>query len=140
MLISRCAVLFEIGGYHARGRVCLLAFHLNIYICPFFIIWEVLLNGGKLRWISWGFCLFVFYVPSTARLFRDDTPIYCPLRRTWSSVFTPFPLGIEPGPSRGSPLHNRCATQAPLISWGADILVLYSLRNIILITDSACKD
>ena len=27
-------------------------------------------------------CLFVFYVPSTARSFRDGTPIYCPLRRT----------------------------------------------------------
>ena len=27
-------------------------------------------------------CLFVFYVPSTARSFRDSNPIYCPLRRT----------------------------------------------------------
>ena len=27
------------------------------------------------------YCLFVFYVPSTARSFRDGTPIYCPLRR-----------------------------------------------------------
>ena len=27
-------------------------------------------------------CLFVFNVPSTARSFRDVTPIYCPLRRT----------------------------------------------------------
>ena len=26
--------------------------------------------------------LVVFYVPSTARSFRDGTPIYCPLRRT----------------------------------------------------------
>ena len=26
--------------------------------------------------------LFVFYVPSTARTFRDGTPIYCPLRGT----------------------------------------------------------
>ena len=26
--------------------------------------------------------LVVFYVPSTARSFRDDTPIYCPLQRT----------------------------------------------------------
>ena len=41
-------------------------------------------------------CLFVFNVPSTARSFRDGTPIYCPLRRTWSSVNTLFPLGIEP--------------------------------------------
>ena len=40
--------------------------------------------------------LVVFYVPSTARSFRDDTPIYCPLLRMWSSVFTPFPPGIEP--------------------------------------------
>ena len=41
------------------------------------------------------FCLFV-YVPSTARSFRDGTPVYCPLRRTRSSVNTPFPTGIEP--------------------------------------------
>ena len=42
-------------------------------------------------------CLFVFNVPSTARSFRDGTPIYCPLRRTWSSVNTPSRPGIEPG-------------------------------------------
>ena len=28
--------------------------------------------------------------------FKDGTPIYSPLWRTWSSVFTPFPPGIEP--------------------------------------------
>ena len=39
--------------------------------------------------------LVVFYVPLTARSFRDGTPIYCPLRRTWSSVFTPSSQGIE---------------------------------------------
>ena len=27
-------------------------------------------------------CLFLFHIPSTARSFRDGTPIYCPLRRT----------------------------------------------------------
>ena len=40
--------------------------------------------------------LVVLSVPSTARSFRDCTPIYCPLQRTISSVFTPFPPGIEP--------------------------------------------
>ena len=40
--------------------------------------------------------LVVFYVPSTASSFRDGTPIYCRLWRMWSSVFTPFPSGIEP--------------------------------------------
>ena len=48
------------------------------------------------RWVGWwchdlcnitkavtGFgWLVVFYIPSTARSFRDGTPIYCPLRRT----------------------------------------------------------
>ena len=42
------------------------------------------------------FWLVVFYVPSTARSFRDGTTIYCPLRRTWSLVNTPYPSGIEP--------------------------------------------
>ena len=37
--------------------------------------------------------LVVFYVPSTARSFRDGTPIYCPLQRTWNLVIT---TGIEP--------------------------------------------
>ena len=41
-------------------------------------------------------CLFVFYVPSTARSFRDGTLIYWPLQRTWSSVNIPFPPGIKP--------------------------------------------
>ena len=40
--------------------------------------------------------LVVFNVPSTARSFRDGTPIYCPLRRTWSSINTPFRPGFEP--------------------------------------------
>ena len=52
----------------------------------------------------------MFCVPSTAGSFRDGTPIYCPLRRMWSSVNTPFPPGIAPGPSCGSPLRYRCAT------------------------------
>ena len=41
--------------------------------------------------------LVVFYVPSTARSFRDSIPIYCPLWRTWNSVNTPFPPRIQPG-------------------------------------------
>ena len=40
--------------------------------------------------------LVVFNGPPTARSFRDGTPIYCPLRRTWSSVNTTFSPGIEP--------------------------------------------
>ena len=40
--------------------------------------------------------LVVFNVPSTARSFRDGTPIFCPLRRTRSSINTPFRAGIEP--------------------------------------------
>ena len=39
--------------------------------------------------------LVVFNVPSTARSFRDGTPIYCPLR-TWSLINTPFRPGFEP--------------------------------------------
>ena len=42
---------------------------------------------------SW---LVVFNVPSTARSFRDGTPICFPLRRTWSSINTPFRPGFEP--------------------------------------------
>ena len=42
--------------------------------------------------------LVVFKVPSTARSFRDGTPIYCPLQRTWSSINTPFRPRIEPRP------------------------------------------
>ena len=41
-------------------------------------------------------CLVVFNVPSTARSFRYGTSIYCPLRRTRSSINTPFRPGIEP--------------------------------------------
>ena len=45
-------------------------------------LWFVVLFF-QIRW------LVVFYVLSTPRSFRDNTPIYCPLRRTWSLVFTP---------------------------------------------------
>ena len=62
-------------------------------------------------------CLVVFYVPSTARSFRDSTAIYCPLQSTWSSVFTPFPPGIEPWAvawqSFTLPLHLVTVTPAP---------------------------
>ena len=48
--------------------------------------------NGMFCMVVW---LVVFYVSSTARSFRDGTPIYCPLWRTWSSVFTPTPPGIK---------------------------------------------
>ena len=35
----------------------------------------------------------MLYVPSTARSFRDGTPTYCPLWRTWSSGFYTVPTG-----------------------------------------------
>ena len=50
----------------------------------------VLFKKNLLGW------LIVFNVPSTARSFRDGTPIYCPLRRTWSSINTTFRPWIEP--------------------------------------------
>ena len=46
---------------------------------------------GSKGLVGW---LVVFNVPSTARSFRDGTPIYCPLRRTWSHVA----LDRNPGP------------------------------------------
>ena len=39
--------------------------------------------------------LVVFYVPSTGRSFREGTPIYCPMGRMWSSIFTQFSPGIK---------------------------------------------
>ena len=54
------------------------------------------INNSKFWFLLVGW-LVVFHVPSTVRSFRDGNPIYCPLRRMWSSVFTPFPPGIEPG-------------------------------------------
>ena len=62
---------------------CILHFLKKIHIKSCYLIMNL---------VGW---LVVLYVPSTARLFRDGTPIYCPLRRTRSSVFTPFPPGIE---------------------------------------------
>ena len=60
--------------------------------------------------------LVVFYVPWTVRSFKDGTPIYCPLRRTCSSVFTPFPPGIEPRPVAWQSITYHCATPAPLLT------------------------
>ena len=76
------------------------------------LITMLLTNGRLLN--GW---LVVFYAPSTARSFRDGTPIYCPLRRTWSLLFTPFPPGSNPGPSL--PLRNASSTNgksSPLTS------------------------
>ena len=41
---------------------------------------EILQNRVQSDAIRGFVCLFVFYVPSTARSFRDSTPIYCPMR------------------------------------------------------------
>ena len=50
------------------------------------LFWRVVRDLRALCWlVGW---LVVFYVRSTARSFRDGTPIYCPLPRTWSLVFT----------------------------------------------------
>ena len=58
--------------------------------------------------------LVVFYVPSTARSFRDGNPIYCEGCEAW---FLHLPhQESNPGLLRGSPLvalHNPCATPAP---------------------------
>ena len=45
------------------------------------LIWSACSNSAAIveNHASW---LAVFNVPSTARSFRDGTPIYCPLRRT----------------------------------------------------------
>ena len=58
--------------------------------------WNMILIGKLFNHTNLMVWLFVFNVPSTARSFRDGSPIYCPLRRTWSSVLTPFPPGIDP--------------------------------------------
>ena len=57
---------------------------------------KVQLNHGSYRSLKYLMLvlLVVFYILLTARSFRDSAPIYCPLRRTWSSVNTPFSLGI----------------------------------------------
>ena len=75
-------------------------------------------------------CLFVFYIPSTGRSFRDGTPIYCPLQRTWVSVNTPFLPGIEPRAvvwqSITLPLRHASSTMELLI-W----LYRFSIRTIL---------
>ena len=62
-------------------------------------------------------CLVVCNVPSTTRSFRDGTPIYYTLWRTWSLVFT-LPTGNRtPGRCMAvQMLHNRCG-QLHLLFW-----------------------
>ena len=60
--------------------------------------------------------LVVFYGPSTARLFRDGTPIYCPLRRTWSSVLNTVPTGNRI-PGRRVAVHYTTAAPRQLLDY-----------------------
>ena len=55
----------------------------------------------------------LFYVPSTERSFRDDTPIYCPLQRTQSLVFT-VPSGNRT-PGRRVAVHHTTAAPHQLL-------------------------
>ena len=59
-------------------------------------------------------CLFVFYVPSTARSFRNSTPPPLPsLAKDVKLGKYTIPTGNrKPGPLCGSPLCYCCATQA----------------------------
>ena len=83
------------------------------------------LDDNSFRLVDW---LVVFNVPSTARSFRDGTPNYCPLRRTWSSINTPFRPGIElRNVARQSitlPLRYASSTTHldlyPLVQWGTN--------------------
>ena len=90
--------------YTRHGADLSLCYPLMCVVITTFSFMKVLHNAGSVAvWSciiileneTWCW-LVVFYVPSTARSFRDGTPIYCLLRRTWSSVFTPFPPRIEP--------------------------------------------
>ena len=55
----------------------------------------------------------VFYVPLTARSFRDGTPIYCPLQRRRSLVNT---TGNQT-PGRRMPVHYSTAAPRKLLYW-----------------------
>ena len=73
--------------------LCVLS-SLSFHFCKKYVFFE--------KWfVCW---LVVFYVPSTARSFRDGAPIYCPLRREALFLYRSYQES-NPGPSRGSPLH-----------------------------------
>ena len=61
-------------------------------------VWTLLIVKRIYKYWYWPFKVWfvVFNVPSTTMSFRDGAPIYCPLRKKQSSVFTPSPSWIEP--------------------------------------------
>ena len=65
----------------------------HIFQCQWKLVTDLSNQVWHVRLVGW---LVVFNVPSTVRSFRDGTPIYCHLRRTWSSINTPFWPGFEP--------------------------------------------
>ena len=67
-------------GSHVHVSCILNLFARNTILSMLVFTWN--------KFVGW---LVVFYVPSTARSFRDSTSIYCPLRRTWSLVFYTVP-------------------------------------------------
>ena len=74
--------------------------------------------------------LVVFYVPATARSFRDDTPILLSLAKYVKLGKYTVPTGNQTPGRRGSPLRYRCATQADYnviiyVGVGVDIHTLY---------------
>ena len=58
--------------------------------------------------------LVVFYVPSTARSFRDRAPFTVPCEGCKARFLHHSHRESNPGPMRGSPLHYHCATPALL--------------------------
>ena len=60
-------------------------------------------------------CLFVFYIPSTGRSFRDGTPFTVPCKGREAQLIHRTHRESNRGPLRGSPLLYRCAT--PALCW-----------------------
>ena len=68
------------------------------------------LIGYSVVCFSW---LVVFNAPSTARSFRDGTPLTVPYERCEAQFSHCSHWESNPGSSCGSPLHYRCTTPAP---------------------------
>ena len=72
---------------------------LYIFIMPCFVHWGSIYGSLQLAYNFVEYLSPLVFVcvlrPFNSEVIRDCTPNYCPLRRMWSLVNAPFPLGIE---------------------------------------------
>ena len=106
---SICDVLFIVKSYHVLKFLVTIIFTISYLMANFSFIREVLCTFITIQ-VGW----LVVFTSHRQRGYLETAPPFIVTCERREARFLHRPLRkLNPGPSRGSPLHYRCATPAP---------------------------